>query len=738
MASKSSFLPRLSLGGNNSPVLPTYQKRRKSNDYDLSELSPRPSSPLLSPDNVRDFGFQDSVTYSGNGSTNILIKGKGKAKAVAYAQQEEQFPPVSVVDRMRIHREKQSASRERERQAAEDARRVRNGPSWKPPSPSDYRDDDRADGQRNVPRPRQGQPTSLGTSFMGFLNPAPSTTERSPVGDVDNTFRTIQRRERQIQKELQKLLNAQAAALDQGEGSSGTNQDGSETPRGTSRASSSPYRSRSTSSYEGSPAPAVVPVRQPKPKPLTIRQVRNSIARLMAMLSDLKEEEDAYIASAISTRKIALARANKLSHQHKAIAADLRTLETDDPLRKELEGMNEEHGKVNEDIQDLEGKLRALKHRKRVLESRMEEVKSERESGLSGYRGALKETERDIGEMMRVPGVKVLSVEDAAQASQGEGADGPGHDVLAERALSGHEFMRMRPERRTIAMAKEWWEGEMALLSRRKDAVNTERDALFEGSGIWGGIVQLIIDYEKRLAAALSSSVQVRPEQREELEAELFQSQYRDLRQTIKELESELQYVQGKGWNLLVAAIGAELEGFMEGESILAGLMRTKGYELPHDTGLLDLNEERSDDHQEPRHSSKSPNKDDRTEVLDDELTGSVVQRWGGQSETRVLSPPREERPEESNEASNDEATRDLVDGHEHTEESDNEVPADLLVSHHHVDESEDEHTNEVPAEFLSMHHAPQEAKNTLLECGEDNEVPKDLLGEGARDDGVD
>ncbi|KAK9770378.1 hypothetical protein SCAR479_12947 [Seiridium cardinale] len=747
MASKSSFLPRLSLGGNGSPTLPMHNRRNKSNDYDLSELSPRPSSPLLSPDHVHDFGFQDSVAYSGNGNTENRSNGKGKGKAVAYAEQAEEFPPVSVVDRMRIHREKQAASGEREQQAAAEIRRARNGPSWQPPSQLEYRDDDKkVRGQQLSPRSRQSQGSNLGSSFMGFLNPAPSNADRSPVSEVDSTFRTIQRREVQIQKELQKLLDAQALALDQGGASNGASQDGNETPRGTSRASSSPYRSRSASSYEGPPAPTVVPVRQPKPKPLTIRQVRTSIARSMAMLSDLKEEEEACIASAISARKTALAKANKLSHQHKAIAADLRALETDDPLRRELEDMSNEYGRVSGDIDELEGRLRALKHRKRVLEARMEEVKSECESGLSGYKGALKETERDIGEMMRVPGVKVLPIDAASQFQQAPGPDANADETTKsdglDRALSGHEFMRMRPERRTIAMAKEWWEGEMALLSRRKDAVDKERDALSEGAEIWAHIVQLIVDYERRLSAALNDSMQVRPDERHKLEENLFKSQHRDLQETMKEMEKTLHYVEERGWNLLVAAIGAELEGFVEGENILVGLMKAKGHELPSGASLVNLGGAKEMSGEAfPQTTGIAKKPDSHKEEDDDELTGSVVRRWGGQSETRTS--PRashvEDRDEDAN--SHNEPPRDLLEvHHDHKEESDNEVPADLFVSAVQADESEDDHANEVPAEFLSMHDASLKGEDRGVD-DEDNEVPKDLLGEVAadvRDDAVD
>ena len=36
--------------------------------------------------------------------------------------------------------------------------------------------------------------------------------------------------------------------------------------------------------------------------------------------------------------------------------------------------------------------------------------------------------------------------------------------ALMSKHMSGFEFLSLRPERRTVDMAKEWWEGELAIL----------------------------------------------------------------------------------------------------------------------------------------------------------------------------------------------------------------------------------------------------------------------------------
>jgi hypothetical protein len=59
--------------------------------------------------------------------------------------------------------------------------------------------------------------------------------------------------------------------------------------------------------------------------------------------------------------------------------------------------------------------------------------------------------------------------------------------------------LRLRPERRTAEMAREWWEGEVAVLERRKGEVDKERVALEEGVEVWRGAVKLVSEFEAGL-----------------------------------------------------------------------------------------------------------------------------------------------------------------------------------------------------------------------------------------------
>ncbi|KAK8072937.1 hypothetical protein PG996_006285 [Apiospora saccharicola] len=831
-SANSSFFSRIARG--NEPLLPLHTNNqratpRSSNDYDLQDLSPRPSSPLLSPDSKHDMDVYEDNFRARRDSKDR----KGKAKAVAYAEPLLEYPPMSVVDRMRLQREARAAAQGRihQKQDSREPRKHQNNlPSWTPPFSTHFHDESDDGLQREHSRSRrtprassQNQDYRSSMSFVGsvLLGRSPKTADRAATVETDTTFRTIQRRERRIQEELQRLLDAQGAAIDrQISGDPGaTGGDGSSqasTPQrstsGRSSQSQSPLRSRTDLYDSRSPAPAVIPVRQPKPKPLSLKQVRNSIARTMSMLADLKAEETQYILEARQARLGAIAKANRLSAQHKTIASELKAMETDkdDPLRREIHSMDSEYKSVCVEIEEFEEKLRLLKHRKGQLERRMEEARSERESGLSGYRGALKDTERSIGDMMKRPGVRVLEldsdfdsgshIEETNRKDSTEAEDSP-QEASTDKARSmegrvtGKEFMHLRPERRTLAMAKEWWEGETAILTRRQAAVDRELEALHEGIEVWSDVVAQISGYETRLAAAINNLVAAggfedansdkAESQQRKRDEKLFRTQYSDLMHTIQEIESYLGHSESKGYNLLIAAIGGELTGFKEGEKMLLETMHSHGIEYRDlvnamneeaedserratKSGLIDLQDQEQND---PVRPEQQP---------EDDLTGSVIRNWGGSvmeeqqpekgvqqvksrsrgshTSSKANSPLKRSLHQEAAAAlKHDDDEDDLQRQDHHHVESDNEVPLGLLSEARHAETSDEEDghdhrssTNEVPADFLSMHHSENQKLSTAAdpdkksrdndhesdgEHDDHNEPPLDLMTESRRED---
>lgn len=481
----------------------------------------------------------------------------------------------------------------------------------------------------------------------------------------DSTWRSFRRREKVLERDIQKLLDLQASGLLAGsrdgasERSLDRDSDGGESTfysaaTSKSRMSNSLYvPPRSTS--DGN----VIPVRQPAPKkPVGIGAARAGLRRSMAALSQLKAEEGAHLEAALTQRKDALACLDKMVARKDNIYAELHSLEEDEeePLGRELRELGTEHEVLNEEIRILEEKIVGMRNRRRWVKERIEDVKNRRESGLSGYRAAGRDIDADIQAVLQRPPITPLDLE-ALSAGWGSGKDiePPG----------GQDFLKLRPERRTAEMARSWWEGEMAILQRRRKQISEDREALVEGTEVWSEVTQLVAAFESNLRGLLKTAQQARTDADDAAQRESVRGSAAKMDAIVKQLEERMALAEKKRWNLLICAIGAELEAFFEAQAVLKATIG-----LPPD-----------DDGEEEPHL----------------LDGSHSTVRESQADRRSSPPP----------------------GEDHNGESDNEVPADLLVSKvedhdqhdedsspsppHPDTEGEDE-SSEVPAEFLAEH----------------------------------
>jgi hypothetical protein len=234
------------------------------------------------------------------------------------------------------------------------------------------------------------------------------TRDRAYDHKPDAAWLNLQRRERALQKDLQRLLDAQsaglAATLDPNPHPPPSDASDAGTTATLHTTSSSttttPPHQRRHVTFHPTPSTAssgaLLPVRQPRPtKPPSLRSARAGLTRTIALLADLKADEDAQLAVALSARKQALSQLRRLTGRREGIADELKALEAEDG-DGELKGLVAEREVVGGEIAELEGRLNELRRRKGWLDGRVEEVRNRREAGLSGYRGALREVEGRI------------------------------------------------------------------------------------------------------------------------------------------------------------------------------------------------------------------------------------------------------------------------------------------------------------------------------------------------------
>ncbi|KAK4124503.1 hypothetical protein N657DRAFT_595448 [Parathielavia appendiculata] len=665
MSVKSSYLPRLGFSRGDEPILPLHHRmsppiRKQPSEYDLSELPPQPDDDLLASMSMherkaprsRHRSPSPSARYSDRGSTAGSSKSQPKQR-VLFAG-----PPPPVAVSQVLYRD------EEERDT--------------PPSPPGTLE--RASFARNI------NSVLFDRSFSSPNRPQQRDYDYRP----EPIWHNLQRREHALQRDLQHLLDAQSAGLaanldPNAPSPSSATSDRSGTTS-TSTTTSTPRRSHHyhpefehtiTTSSSGT----LVPVRQPQsPKSLGLRAARASLARTITQLADLKAEEDAQLTTALSARKKALSRLRQWTAQRADIAEELRALEAGDGDGElhELRELEAERKAVQREIVELEERLVGLRRRRTVLDGRVEEVRSRREAGLSGYRGALREVEGRIGGLLARPGVRPLDGEFFFAGLVGDGGgvgESPG----------GMEFLRLRPERRTAEMAREWWEKEVGILERRKAEVDKEKAALEEGAEVWKGAVKLVSEFEAGLRREMRGGEHDEIKSNGKGKAKKGESstpppseqamyaQLDKMRAVMAGLDEKLHVAEENGWNLLICAIGAELEAFRQAEGMLREALRSAGFDIGEDDA------EQAGSTPRLGRSTSLMNSGQRMDAAEPSGGGKLLDLHDG--------------PDEDKEA-----------------ESDNDVPRDLLVA---VEEEQElanpalnrEDSNEVPAEFLTEHH---------------------------------
>ncbi|KAJ6438726.1 Atg28p-like protein [Purpureocillium lavendulum] len=405
--------------------------------------------------------------------------------------------------------------------------------------------------------------------------------QESPARSPDSAWRALRRREQALELDVQHLLDLQAAGLLAGtagtlDATSSSDADGhsdagSSTPTGTFYSTASSRSQMPKSLYLPPQATSegnVIPVRQPaRARSVGLRGARSGLRKSIKALADLKREEEIHIDAALSDRSLALARLNKLGTTRAGIVNELEAFEGDDeePLGKELRDLENKHNTLDRDIRALEDRLVAMRNRRRWLRDKMDDVKSKRDAGLSGYRGALRDVDGKVRALMSTPPVQPL---DGDIISQEESA-----------SSGGYEFMRLIPERRTIEMAKTWWEAEVILLERRKAQIHQEQLALEEGGATWYEVMALVSDFESSLRGILRSGTDpllpssFKGKEKQPSKEDVILGQLPRMDGIVSELEQRAKLAERNRWNLLICAIGAELEAFREAQSMLKGLV---------------------------------------------------------------------------------------------------------------------------------------------------------------------
>ena len=348
------------------------------------------------------------------------------------------------------------------------------------------------------------------------------------------------RKQKQLEADLQLLLDAQAEGLIAGvEGASiedGALSTGNSTPTVASFSAHSPTRSPS--------------VTRRKPN---LREARRGLYTTMCKLSLLKLEEMRALEPDVDEYGGAVSKIEEWEKKQDGLRERTDKILTGEE-QQSVDRLRHEADDLQPEISELEVRLSDLKQTQRRLRRQAEEAENKVQAKLSSYTTSLKMLEADV---------KSFLAESRTPARLGRtDEDGDGYWRLSNRQRSLHS-------------AKGACQHQLAILQQARDAAKTEQEALEEGALIWKDVVKDVSEFERRLRGEMASLKHAQTN--DEASKSVAQSGMQDLlggmRQTMLQLESRYKLAESHGWKLLMCAIGAELDAFRKGKQVLASAL---------------------------------------------------------------------------------------------------------------------------------------------------------------------
>ncbi|USP82753.1 hypothetical protein yc1106_10027 [Curvularia clavata] len=353
---------------------------------------------------------------------------------------------------------------------------------------------------------------------------------------VPDDLLALQRRARHLEQQLQELLDAQADGLMAGLGAESTITDdvvsnGSTTPTVSS------VRSSDRSAENGETQP------KPRRKKVGLQAARHGISRRMKQLASIKADELDLLDEDLRKVQSTVEKTEAWSQKRTRLEKKIREIESQDAGAK-TRSLQTEASKLEQEIRQKEEELWALKRRHRRVLDELADTENSVEAKIASYKTSLSLLDREVSNFLAKP-------------------MDPDHVPV-----SSSPYPTLPAKRRTLEMAREYWQDEYTRLAEKCEAVDTDRGALDEGAQLWSDVMKKVADYETSLQDYMQQIGRKNPPEPSKL--------LEQMENTIAYLEKKLEFASSRSWNLLVCAIGAELEAFMQGKDMLEEALGSK------------------------------------------------------------------------------------------------------------------------------------------------------------------
>lgn len=385
----------------------------------------------------------------------------------------------------------------------------------------------------------------------------------------------LQVRQSELEADLQFLLDAQSEGLVRGlEGGAADDQ--------ASTGSTTPTAQSTRNSSAG-------PTARVRKKP-GLRSSRKGIYNAMLALVTVKDEELQGIDEDIRGKEQTLEQIDEWEKKKAGLREATRTVESNEETVR-VQRLRQQADTLQEEINRVELQLSDLKARHRKLVRQATAVENSVQAKMASYTSSLKMLEEDVQ--------KFLSLRPADEDKRPASRDGQ------------TSIWELPAKRRTLQMAKEnWYEIKESLLDQRAEVLY-EKEALEDGAVMWKDAVTQVTDLERHLRAEMSESPAQAVSENiagpsQEDPSKRLRGVIDKMKSLVKHLESKFDIAQEQNWNLLIAAIGAELDAIRKGRQLLESVLHSTEADP---TELIDHSE-----------SEKGPEEDKESRDPSDEI----------------------------------------------------------------------------------------------------------------------
>ncbi|KAF2110163.1 hypothetical protein BDV96DRAFT_501539 [Lophiotrema nucula] len=390
------------------------------------------------------------------------------------------------------------------------------------------------------------------------------TTSLSPPPRVPDDLINIQRKARHLEHQLQELLDAQADRLVNGstteeQANDDLTSNGSITPTVSSVRGSD----RAVDGYEDDAGT--------RKRKLGLNAARRGIFRRIQQLASVKAEELDFLDEDMRDIQKIVERAERWKRKRDGLQRRIQEIQGEETGTK-TGALREEASRLEQEIRLKEEELWALKARHRRVVNDLADTENSVEASLASFKDSLSMLDKDVARFLaRKPDTNHVP-------------------------LSKSPFLSLPPNRRTLEMAREYWSEEQMRLAEKCEEADIERAALDEGAVLWNNIVKRVVDLE----ATVQKQVQ-----RTDRDSVVDSKMLTQMNSTISYLQEKMDLATSRSWNLLVCAIGAELESLTQGKELLEQVLgpTMKGKEKSSEQ-LVDTESSTTESEDEASHSA--------------------------------------------------------------------------------------------------------------------------------------